>query len=211
MLNRRAMRTLWVHALILAALALAWAAAPVLAEDRDDWQQPDRVIADLSLHEGATVADVGCGSGYLTLRLAGAVGPDGRVLAEDIDNEGLGKLRESARAAGTENVDVILGEPADPKLGTDTVDIAVICNVLHHAAEGDRPALIEAMADALKPGGYLFIIDWRKSHDVTFDDYDELIPEDDLVTLAEDAGCTLDAEFHYLKYQVFLRFRKPVE
>jgi len=62
---------------------------------------------------------------------------------------------------------------------------------------------------AIKPGGFLFLIDYRKSREVTFDPYEKLIPRDDLVKLGSDAGLSLDAELHYLKYQVGLRFRKP--
>ena len=51
--------------------------------------------------------------------------------------------------------------------------------------------------------------DWRKSHDITFDPYEKLIPRENLVQVGTDTELALDAEFHYLKYQVFLRFRKP--
>jgi len=87
--------------------------------------------------------------------------------------------------------------------------VAFFCEVLHEMPAADRLLLIRDVVRALKPGGILILIDWRKSHDITFDPYEKLIPREDLVQLGTDAGLALDAEFHYLKYQVFLRFRKP--
>jgi predicted methyltransferase len=74
--------------------------------------------------------------------------------------------------------------------------------------EAQRAALVQNVAQAIKPGGTLFIIDWRDKPEVPFD-RGRHIPLDSLVKLATDAGLVLDAEFHYLKHQVFLRFRKP--
>lgn len=194
-----------VSALCLASGALA----PVVAEDRDEWQQPERVIADLQLRPGLTVADVGCGYGYFTFRMASAVGGDGQVYAADISDEALGSVREQARDGGLTNVEVVRSDPTDAKLPASSVDAVLFCDVLHEMPAGDRLPLLRNAVGSLRPGGFLHLIDYRQSRDITFDPYEKLIPHDDLVALGTDAGCTLDAEFHYLKYQVFLRFRKP--
>jgi len=194
----------------LAILALLLVAQqPLLAEDRDEWQQPERVVADLALGPGATVADVGCGTGYFTFRLADAVGTEGHVQAVDIDNDALRRVREGVAREQRSNISVLLSEPTDTKLPAASADAVLVCNVLHEAGAADRPGLMQSIAQALKPGGLLFLLDWRKSRDVTFDPYDKLIPREDLVALGENAGLTFDAEFYYLKYQVFLRFRRP--
>jgi len=181
------------------------------AEDRDEWQQPERVIADLALRPGAAVADVGCGTGYFTFRLADAVGAGGRVLAVDIDDGALQDVRDIVANQQRTNIEVILSNPTDTRLQPAAVDAVLVCNVLHEAPAAQRPALMQNIAQALRPGAFLFLLDWRQSHEVTFDPYDKLIPREDLVQLGEDASLALDAEFHYLKYQVFLRFRKPLQ
>lgn len=193
-----------------AALAVVLRATAVLAENRDEWQQPDRVIADMALPAGAVVADVGCGDGFLTFRLAKQVGKNGKVFAVDINPKALDTLRGRIARAPWNHIVVIESAPTNCKLGTASVQSAVLCDVLHEMPAKDRLPLVRDMVRALKPGGFLFLIDYRKSHDVKFDPYEKLIPREDLLKLGGDAGLALDAEFHYLKYQVFLRFRKPV-
>jgi len=189
-------------------LALLPAVPSLAAENRDDWQQPDRVVADLNLGSGAVVADVGAGRGYFTFRLAAAVGEKGKVFATDIDTKALAAVKEQAEKQKVKNVETVPGEPTDTKLAPASADAALLCDVLHHVPEAQRAALVQNVAQAIKPGGTLFIIDWRDKPEVPFD-RGRHIPLDSLVKLATDAGLVLDAEFHYLKYQVFLRFRKP--
>jgi len=179
------------------------------AEDREQWQQPDRVMSDLHLRPGTRIADVGCGTGYFTFRLAKAVGPKGKVFALDVSSDALKPLRERVEREKLGSVEVIQSEPQKTGVRPLSLDAALVCLVLHEASPDDRLPLIRDVAQALKPNSFLFIIDHRKSHDVKFDPYEKLIPREDLVKFGTDAGLVLDAEFHYLKYQVFLRFRKP--
>ena len=197
---------------VLAAAAVAAVAcrpSAAGAESRDEWQQPDRVVADLGLKNGTTVADVGCGSGYFTFRLAKAVGETGKVVAQDIDAKALKGISDRVQKEKIANIEVVRGEAADTKLPTASVDSALVCDVLHHVPAAQRLPLIKDTVRAIKPGGMLFLIDYRKSHDVKFDPYEVLIPLNELIDLGKEAGLVLDAEFHYLKYEVFLRFRKP--
>jgi SAM-dependent methyltransferase len=176
---------------------------------RDEWQQPDRVVTDLNLRSGASVADVGCGNGYFPFRLAKAVGEGGKVFATDIDDKALTSVSLRAEKEHLGNIEAVRSEPTETKLKAGSVEAALLSDVLHHVPAEQRLPLVRSIVQALKPGGVLFIIDWRKSHEVKQDPYDRLIPLEDLVKLGKDAGLTLDAEFHYLKLQVFLRFRKP--
>lgn len=177
--------------------------------DRGQWQQPNRVMADLSIKTGSTVADVGCGAGYFTFRLSRAVGPAGKVYAVDINAKAVAKLQAEAEKEHLSNIKTIVSDPTNTKLPSECADLVLICDVLHEAPKEQRLPLIKDAVRALKPGGFLFLIDYRKSREVPFDPYEKLIPREDLVKLCEDAGLSLDAEFSYLKYQVFLRFRKP--
>lgn len=181
----------------------------ILAENRDVWQQPDRVMSDLGLRPGTRVADIGCGDGYFALRLAGSVG--GPVFAVDVNAHALEALKKKAEQQHLTNLVVVVSEPTDPRLQPECADALFVCDVLHEVPEAQRLTLVKSSVRALKPGGFLFLLDYRKSRDVPFDPYEKLIPRDELVRICTNAGLRLDGEFHYLKYQVFLRFRKPAE
>ncbi len=192
-----------------AILGLVAGAALVSAETRNEWQQPDRVMADLGVRPGTRVADIGCGDGYFALRLAESVGERGLVFAVDINARALDALKKQAQQRRLTNVVTVVSEATDTRLQPESVDALLICDVLHEVPQAQRPPLVRSAVQALRAGGFLYLLDYRKSRDVTFDPYEKLIPREDLVKLCTDAGLRLDAEFHYLKYQVFFRFQKP--
>jgi ubiquinone/menaquinone biosynthesis C-methylase UbiE len=125
---------------------------------RDEWQQPDRVVAALALAPGMTVADIGAGTGYFEKRLATAVGPGGTVIAVDIEPDMVRYLRERAQREGTPNVEARLGAAADPKLAPASVDRILVVDTWHHIA--DRVAYAKKLAAALKPGGFVVVVDF---------------------------------------------------
>lgn len=193
---------------LLALCVLALAAALAHAAGRDDWQQPDRVMEDLHLKPGARVADVGCGKGYCTFRIAKAVGEEGKVWAVDIDEKALQAVQARMAKDKVANVETIKSEPTDTKLEPECADAALVCLVLHHVPEQQQPLLL-SIAKSLKPGGLLFVVDFRKTRDSPHHSYEQLVARDEATEKAEAVGLTLDAEWYYLKHQYFLRFRKP--
>jgi len=196
-------------ALTLGILVAAPLSVTAGDKDRDEWQQPKRVLRDLGLVSGSSVADIGCGEGYFTARLSRAVGPEGKVLAVDTSAMSLVSILKLAQRRYLANVETVLSESTSTKLPSKQCDVALICNVLHHVPEKQRLALIKDVARALKRRGSLFIIDWGKKGEVKSEPSEEGIRRRDLIKLGTDAGLSLDAEFYYLEYQVFLRFRKP--
>ncbi len=196
--------------ILLAAAVVLTTGMPAVAarSGRDPWQQPDRVVADLGLSDGSVVADVGCGRGYFVFRLAKAVGPTGTVYAEDVSEKALKGLKNRLDREGTKNVRVVRGESTDTHLPDGALDAALFVNVYHHVPEKHRAGLTADVVRALKPGGCVFLVDWRVDAKVKWDK-DCRIPRDDLIAMMEKAGLVLDAEFLYLEHQVFLRFRKP--
>ena len=194
-------------AVVLAATICA-AAEKKRPGGRDAWQQPDRAVKSLGLKAGQTVADVGCGTGYFTFRLAKAVGSDGKVYAEDISDRALKSLRSRVEREKATNITVIKGGPTDLKIPDASCHAAIIINVLHHVPKETRPGLTKDIARCLKPGGRLFIIDWRVDAKVKYD-LNRRIPKDQLLALGKDAGLTLETEHDYLVHQVFLCFKKP--
>ena len=137
---------------------------PVALVVSDRWQGEDarervgeaeRVLAWLEIRPRQTVADIGAGSGYYTVRLAARVGPGGRVLAQDVVPGYLARLRE--RVAALPNVLVGLGEPGDPRLPPGSTDVALLVHMYH---EIEQPfALLANLVPALRPGARVGILD----------------------------------------------------
>jgi len=193
-------------------LSISLAASPSLAaEDRDEWQQPDRVMQDLGIKPGANVADIGCGEGYFTFRLGQAVGQHGKVFAVEVPEAPLKTVRQQIQREHLTNIKTVLSKPTNTGLPAESCDAALLCNVLHEVPQGQRLPLVQDVVRTLKPGGFLFVIEWRPCREDGSDTDRPCISRKDLVKLGTDAGLSHDAEFHYLKHQVFLRFRKPVQ
>lgn len=141
-------------------------ARPVAPVVSDRWRAEDerervgeatRVFDWLGIVPGMTVADIGAGSGYYTVRLAGRVGPQGRVLAQDVVPDYLAQLRSRVAQQRLMNVFVGLGEPGDPRLPRQSIDVALLIHMYH---EIDQPfALLANLVPALKPGGRVGILD----------------------------------------------------
>ncbi len=122
---------------------------------RDAAHEVEQIVARLHLRRGARVADIGAGSGYDTLRLAKAVGSEGRVVAEDVTPAYLQQLRWTVDSARLTNVEVVQGAPGDPKLPPRSIDAAVMVHMYH---EIEQPmGLLARLGPAFKPGGRLGI------------------------------------------------------
>jgi ubiquinone/menaquinone biosynthesis C-methylase UbiE len=128
--------------------------------EREEEEAPSKAITLLQLRPGDVVADVGAGSGYMTVKLARAVGPSGRVLAVDVQPEMIERLTERMRAEMIANVTPILGATDDPKLPAGSVDLELMVDVYHELAAPQR--MLQHLRAALKPGGRLVLLEYRK-------------------------------------------------
>jgi len=127
--------------------------------EREKEERSDLLIPALRLKSGDAVADIGCGSGYYTRRLAKVVGTNGTVFAVDIQREMLDLLTNKLTAESIFNVKPVLGTITDPKLPRASVDLILMVDVYH---EFDHPfEMVEAMCRALKPGGRLVFVEFR--------------------------------------------------
>ena len=125
---------------------------------RDEWQQPDRVIGALALAPAMTVADVGAGTGYFAVRLARAV-PKGSVIATDIEVDMVRFMADRAKREGLANLKAQATPPDDPQLGAAALDRILVVDVWHHL--GDRKAFAKKLAQALRPGGFVAVVDFK--------------------------------------------------
>ena len=124
---------------------------------RDKRLQIDRVMDLLQLKPGKTVADIGAGSGWFTVRAARRVAPGGRVIAEDINPKAIAYIQQRAQKEQLGNIEPLLGTPDDPRLVPNSLDAALMLKVYHEIA---HPQLVLAnLRAALKPGARFGIID----------------------------------------------------
>lgn len=144
---------------LLAGCTAEMKARAYASEDRDGWQQADRVIAELGLAPGQKVADLGSGGGYFTFRLAAAVGAEGVVYAVDVDEDMNERLARIALERGASNVHVVLAAFDDPQI-PHPVDLIFTSNTYHHLE--DRVAYLENTARYLVPGGRIAVVEYRR-------------------------------------------------
>ena len=124
-------------------------------EGRGDYQKPDEIMKHLAVEPGSTLCEVGAGSGYFTPFFSKAVGPEGKVISEDVIDHFVEHLTAKVKEQKLENVEVILGEYTDTKIGEDKCDLIAVFDVYHHF-EYPKP-MLASLASNLKEGGKLFL------------------------------------------------------
>ena len=127
--------------------------------ERDEEEHTTALIEKLAVKPGDVVADLGCGTGYFSRRLAKKVGAEGSVLAVDIQPEMLDLLTNKMADLSITNVKPILGAITDPKLPPSSVDLVLMVDVYH---EFDHPwEMMDGICRALKPGGRVAFVEFR--------------------------------------------------
>jgi len=127
--------------------------------DREAWQKPDEIIDALGIADGAAVADIGAGAGWFTIRLARRVGPNGVVYAQDVQREMLDAVRRRVAREGLRNVETRLGSDTNPNLPARSLDAVLVVDVYPEVE--DRVVFLRNVADALKPGGRIGVVNYR--------------------------------------------------
>lgn len=129
-------------------------------EERDAIDEAGQIARLMNIRPGMTVADLGAGSGYHTVRLAPRVGPEGLLIAQDVTPGYLKDLAAKVARLGLDNVKLVLGEPHDPRLPKASLDAAILVHVYHEIA--NPFAFLHNLAPALKPGAKLGIVDYER-------------------------------------------------
>ncbi len=124
---------------------------------RDKRLQIDRVMDLLNLKPGSTVADIGAGGGWFSVRAARRVAPNGQVIAEEINPKAIVSIQQRAQREHLPNIKTLLGTPDDPRLSPNTLDAALMLKVYHEIAH--PPLVLASLRAALRPGARFGIID----------------------------------------------------
>jgi ubiquinone/menaquinone biosynthesis C-methylase UbiE len=133
-------------------------------EDQRDNLGEAEVVMDLAqIGEGTTVADIGAGEGYYTVRLAERVGAKGRVLAVDIDQGAIQRLGARVERERLDNVSIKLGTPDDPRLPAKSFDRIFLVHMYHEV--GEPYAFLWHLRPALKAGGQVIVVDTERPTD----------------------------------------------
>jgi ubiquinone/menaquinone biosynthesis C-methylase UbiE len=190
--------------------------ADVMSWEGADWlfrptrieeEQPEAMLSALKIPGGATVADVGAGAGYNTMRLARKVGPKGTVYATDVQPEMLRMLRDNARAARLTNIKPVRCTQAETGLPEAAVDLVLMVDVYHECS--DPEATLQGLRAALKPRGRLVLVEFRG------EDPEVPIKPEHKMTLeqvrleVEPQGFTFKESLEFLPWQHVIIFEKP--
>ena len=128
--------------------------------EREGEENPEGALDAIGIKPGMVVADVGAGTGYMSLRMAKRVGPSGKVYSEDVQPEMLRRLRQNAADARLDNIQTVLGGEADPKLPPNALDLILLVDVYHEFSQPQK--MLRKMREALKPNGRLVLLEYRK-------------------------------------------------
>jgi ubiquinone/menaquinone biosynthesis C-methylase UbiE len=172
--------------------------------ERDVWQKPDEVVKQLQLRAGEVVADIGAGTGYFTRRFAAAVGPQGKAVGLDIESTMVTHINEEAQKRGLTNLSARQVLPNDPQLGPQSVDVVFICDTYHHMQE--RVAYARLLAQALKSGGRVVIVDFQKRPLPLGPPMEWKLAPEAVTEEFRQAGFQLARSEEFLPYQYFLEF-----
>jgi len=129
-------------------------------ESREIFHQREKIVTAAGLKPGMVMADIGAGTGLFTLHFAQGVGADGKVFAVEIAKNFLEHIKARASKASTPNVQTILCTEKSVELPEASIDLAFICDVYHHFEFPQ--ATLATLHKALKPGGELVLIDFKR-------------------------------------------------
>jgi predicted methyltransferase len=145
-----------------------------IESERDTWQRPDDIIRALALKKGDQVVDFGSGAGYLSLRLAPVVGPEGRIIAVDLRRISLAFLMVRAWQRGYGQIETVVGDAQRAVLPRGPFDAVLIVNTYHELT--NRRDILGQLYNPLIPGGRLVVADRRRrdqqSASTSADDHD---------------------------------------
>lgn len=143
------------------AVTMHYTGAPWLVrESRQREEDCEQLLEALQVKPGQVVCDMGCGNGFYSLKLAEMVGPEGQVIAVDIQSEMLGMLRSEMRKARVRNIKPLLGTPINPRLEPNSIDLVLMVDVYHEFSHPEH--MLKAIRESLKAKGRVALVEFRE-------------------------------------------------
>jgi len=153
------------------------------------FSDPHTIISQLHIEPGASVADLGAGTGAYSLLVSKVVGPSGKVYACDVQKDILVRLENEVRDQGIRNIQTVLSNVENhqgTKLRDQSIDWVIVANVLFQIE--DRPGFIREVSRILKPTGSLLLVDWSESFGNMGPHAKDVMSRSDAETLVTAAG-----------------------
>ena len=176
-------------------------------EGREEAELPDEVVAKMGLRPGDTVADVGCGTGFFTRRMAVAIRPGGIAYGVDVQPEMLEQLERNAEEAGLDNIEPVLSTDTDPKLPKGQIDWILIVDVYHEMQEPEE--MLAALRESLAPDGRVALLEYRLlGETAALIHIDHRMSVEQVLAEWEPAGFELVELYDFLPSQHFFVFKK---
>jgi ubiquinone/menaquinone biosynthesis C-methylase UbiE len=176
--------------------------------EREIEELPETALDKIGIQPGITVADVGAGVGYFTVRLGRRVGPTGKVYAVDVQPEMLTILKDRANKAKLTNIVPVLGSESDPRLPAKSLDLILLVDVYHEFSQPQK--MLRKLGQALKNDGRLVLLEYRKEDPHIPIRADHKMSVEEAKTEVEAEGYKLESVLSDLPRQHILIFRKSV-
>jgi cyclopropane fatty-acyl-phospholipid synthase-like methyltransferase len=171
--------------------------------ERDAWQKPEEVLDALHLKLTSSVADIGAGTGYFSVRIAKRI-PEGRIFAADVEPDMVRYLSERALHEHLTNLIPVLAS-ADAANLPEPVDVVLVVDTYHHI--GNRTQYFAKLNSSLRPTGRLAIVDFKADSPSGPPAQYRISPEKVTEELNA-AGYSLMETLQFLPRQYYLVFRK---
>jgi ubiquinone/menaquinone biosynthesis C-methylase UbiE len=153
------------------------------------FSDPEKIVSSLPVEVGASVADLGAGTGAWSIPLAKKVGPSGKVYACEVQKDMLVRIENDAKAHNLNNIQTVWSNVEThqgTKLRDGSIDWAIAANVLFQVE--DRKSFIKEIFRILKPGGHCLLVDWKESFGNLGPHEKDVIKEDEAVAEFSNAG-----------------------